>query len=183
MPVTSAYRDHDVALAARRDVLVRRVAELEADLAASPGGRRLPRALRQRLDELRERAGTRGSVHDVVAAERATDHLEATLDEELGLGAELGKSVDSLLPSIATLVHWSRYAVLSVVMLGAVVHQLNLADFMWRALGAKVERARPDLAMSYQVRDAVTQLGGSPTADFGPPPRLEDEQALSCQQR
>ena len=66
---------------------------------------------------------------------------EQLLDEELGLHAELHKSLDSVLPSRTALLRWAGFTSVALLLLLLVVQQLHLGSFMMAAMGMKVERA------------------------------------------
>jgi len=172
--MSSAYRERHEALRDRREALERRLVELDTELEGVPSSRRLPRVLRERLEGLREDIVPRDeTVEALVIAERAADRFEDGLDEALGLGAELRKSVEPILPGKEALLRWGGFGALSLVMLLGVVHELGLSDFMLRAFGVKVERASVELSSSRPVRRAVVRLGALPEDDMPPLPRFD----------
>lgn len=118
----------------------------ELDDEAPASIRRLPRPLRRRLAALRQRAEPdEAGAHALLSAERAADAYEKTLDEALGLGAELNKWIRPPWPERAVLVRWAAFTGLALAMLGTAVHNLRLTDFMLRALGVDVGVVRPQL--------------------------------------
>ncbi|MEQ9324966.1 MAG: hypothetical protein RIF41_37710 [Polyangiaceae bacterium] len=170
--MSSAYRERQEALRDRREALARRLDELDQELGGAPSSRRLPTVLRSRLEDLRVRATpTDESVESLQVAELAADRFEDTLDEALGLGAELRKSVDPILPRKESLVRWAGFATLSLVVMFAMVYELGMSDFMLRAFGVKVSRASIELSTSPTVRRAVVRLGAVPESDMPPLPR------------
>lgn len=172
--MSSAYRERQEALRERREALTKRLDELDHELEGAPSSRRLPKVLRSRLGELRLRAVPNDdSVESLQVAERAVDHFEETLDEALGLGAELRKSVEPILPRKESLLRWGGFAALSLVGMLAVVYELGLDDFMLRAFGVKVSRASIELSTSAPVRRAVVRLGALPESDMPPLPRFD----------
>lgn len=159
----SAYRRRQEALKERRHALEARLTEIDAELEGVPSSWRFPKGLRQRLGELRSAAVPDDeSVEALVVAERAAETFEETLDEALGLGAELRKSVDPLLPRKETVVRWMGFASLSLTLLLVGVHQLGLADFMLRAVGVKVQRAGIEMSTSGAVHRTAIRLGALP---------------------
>ena len=172
--MSSAYRERQEALRERRDALAGRLDELDEELAGVPSSRRLPKVLRTRLEDLRQQATPEDeSAQALQAAERAADRLEQTLDEALGLGAELRKSVDPILPRKESLVRWGGFACLSLGVLIALVYELGMSDFMLRAFGVKVSRASIEMSTSHPVRRAVIRLGAEPESDMPPLPRFD----------
>ena len=169
--MSSAYRERQQALRERREALARRLEGLDEELTGVPSSRRLPKVLRSRLEDLRHKATpTDESVESLQVAERAADRFGETLDEALGLGAELRKSVEPILPRKESLIRWAGFASLSLVVLLAVVHELGLTDFMMRAFGVKVSRASIELSSSRPVRRAVVRLGAIPESEMPPLP-------------
>lgn len=172
--MSSAYRERQEALRDRREALARRLDELDHELDGVPSSRRLPRVLRARLDDLRGRATpTDDSVESLQIAEHAADRVEETLDEALGLGAELRKSVNPILPRKESIARWAGFASLSLVALFALVYEFGLSDFMLRAFGVKVHRASIEMSTSRPVRHAVVRLGALPESDMPPLPRYD----------
>ena len=156
------YRDADEALRSRLARHRERLAELDG--AAPASSRRLPRRLRRRLASLRERAqlGENGA-HALACAERAADAYEQTLDEALGLGAELAKSLRSPWPEPAVLARWMAFGAASLVIVGI---QLHVTDFLWRAPGAHVGTAHPDLTgarIFFELDASIARKAPSPS--------------------
>ena len=146
--MASAYRHRRAALADRRREHRARLQRLDREVDAAPSSRRLTRTLTSRLSDLRERAEPGdGSVDALVSAERAAEEYERSVDEALGLDAELRKSVDPLLPRKEVVVRWLGFGALSLAMIYATVYQMGLDDFMLRALGVKMQRAESELSI------------------------------------
>jgi hypothetical protein len=163
------YRDMDEALGSRLARHGERLAEL--DRAAPASVRRLPARLRRRLARLRRDAtlSERGA-HALSQAERAADEYEQTLDEALGLGAELNKWVRAPWPAPAVVARWAAFTATAVALLGVTVHQLHMTDFVLRALGANVGSSPPDLAEARIFFDLDASIAGCAGCELGARP-------------
>ena len=96
-------------------------------------------------------------------AEHAADEYERLLDEALGLGAELRKSVEPMLPRKEVVVRWSGLLALSLAFMLLAVHQVGLGDFMLRAFGIRVHRAANELSMEPLRRATIATITQPPT--------------------
>jgi hypothetical protein len=138
--MASGYRDRPSALFERRCRHRQRIGQLDGE-AKGRSRRRLDRRARRRLQELRHQAEPEDdSVAALVAAEGAADDYERLLDESLGLGAELRKSVRPILPPREVWLRWAGFAAVSLSVLLLGVHEFGMGDFMLRALGVRVLR-------------------------------------------
>ena len=152
----------DARLALHRE----RLDALDDEIESMPSSRRLPRTLKSRLEELREAAEPNDeSVQALCVAEQAADDYERTLDEALGLGAELRKSVEPLLPRGDVLLRWAGFAALSLSVLVLTVHQVGLDDFMMRAFGVKVQKADNDLTTVQPIRQTAALYAPAPIGE------------------
>jgi hypothetical protein len=140
----SPYRDGLCPLRARLADHQERLAELDARLTRHR--RPLSGRQRRRLSRLRRRATPRtSSVADVIAAERAALEYAASIDDALGLAAELRRALSPLWPAPATLLRWLGFVAVALVLLCGAVKQLGLGDFMLQAFGVTVPRLYADI--------------------------------------
>lgn len=117
--------------------------------------RRLPKGLQKRLGALRDASEPADdSVTALLVAEEAAERYESTVDEALGLAAELGRSVDPVLPRAEVAAKWAGLLLLSTSLLAGAVHQLGLGDFMLRAFGVASKRARDEIPASRVAYEA-----------------------------
>ena len=153
------------ALAARRAEHRARLAELDGAAVAH-----LPGQLRDELTELRARAEPGDdTVAALQRAERAADAFETQLDEDLGLAADLFRSMNPILPRRRVLFRWAGFAAGAVALVTVAGTQLGLDDFMLRAMGVKVQKAGvaiPTGRLEYQAEklEAVARAHERPAA-------------------
>ena len=159
---STPYRDGKGAVRARLEALRVRVGVIDGQLACH--GASLSPTLQRRLAELRRAADPAGdSAHATLCAERAAAELEQRLDEDLGLVADLHRSVNPVLPPTAVGLRWAAMSVLaSTILVGGVV-LLGFGDFMLQAFGVKVLRANATMPcdrFSFEAERAAR--GGEP---------------------
>src|SRR5690606_29619307 len=93
----------------------------------------------------------------------AADAYEQTLDEALGLGAELERSLRSPWPEPSVIARWMTFGTAALAL---VALQLHLTDFLWRAPGADVGTARPDLTgarIFFELDASIARKAPSPS--------------------
>ena len=151
MRPTSGYRDPELALDARRAEHEGRLRALDGD-AQIAGRRALSTRQQTRFQELRRQAQPEDdSARALAQAEEAVQACERLLDEELGLSAELHKSLEPWLPPAKVAARWAGFAALSLGLLVVGVRELRLDGFMLAAVGMKTYRPAIELGPSAVV--------------------------------